>query len=89
MRKIAIAAFSALTFSTAAFAASGAMTLTLDTVLGTSIEVIQTTLIDMGYEVRKSEMEDGQIEVYFVGNGQRGEVYVSPTTGKPTRIKIK
>lgn len=89
MRKIAIAAFSALTLSTAAFAASGTMTLTLDTVLGTSIEEVQTTLTDMGYQVRKSEMEDGQIEVYFVGNGQRGEVYVSPATGKPTRIKMK
>ena len=29
------------------------------------------------------------MEVYFVGNGQMGEVYVSTETGKPTKINLK
>jgi hypothetical protein len=43
----------------------------------------------MGYEVRKAEMEDGKIEVYFVRDGQMGEVYVNPQTGAVTKLELK
>lgn len=59
------------------------------TVMGTTLEQVQTKLVEMGYEVRKAEMEDGQIEVYFVRNGKMGEVYVSPETGRITKLDVK
>ncbi len=63
--------------------------LTKGTVLGTSITQVQANLAELGYQVRKSEMEDGKIEVYFVKGNQMGEVYVSTTTGIVTKIEMK
>lgn len=63
--------------------------LSMDSTLGTSIAEVTASLTGMGYEVRKTEMEAGKMEVYFVGNGHMGEVYVSTTTGKPTKIEMK
>ncbi len=83
MRKFIILAVLAL--ATPAFAAE----LTMDTLLGTTIPEVQTNLTDMGYQVRKSEMEDGEIEVYFVKDNKMGEVYVSAETGKVTKLKMK
>ncbi|WP_292289917.1 PepSY domain-containing protein [Marivita sp.] len=85
MRKIILSSLTAAVFATQAFAA----TLSMDTVLGTTVEAVTASLAEMGYEVRKSEMEDGKIEVYFVGNNQMGEVYVDARTGKPMKLEIK
>jgi hypothetical protein len=63
--------------------------LSTGTVLGTTQAEVQAKLIDMGYEVRKSEMEDGKIEVYFIKDKKMGEIYVSTATGKVTRLKMK
>ena len=63
--------------------------LTKDTVLGTSMDAVKKSLTDMGYEVRKAEMEDGNIEVYFVKGNKKGEVYVSPKDGKIVKLKMK
>jgi hypothetical protein len=63
--------------------------LSSDTVLGTTIEQVQAKLTELGYEVRKAEMEDGKIEVYFVKDGKMGEVYVNPETGKVTKLDVK
>ena len=63
--------------------------LTMNTVLGTTMPAVQTKLAEMGYEVRKSEMEDGKIEVYFVKGDKMGEVYVSTVTGKVTKLEMK
>lgn len=89
MRKFALAALATAALSTGALAQSSDMTITKDTVLGTTMEEVTAALTKMGYEVRKSEMEDGEMEVYFVGDGKKGEVYVSQETGKPTKIKVK
>lgn len=62
---------------------------TMDTVLGTTIPEVTAKLAGMGYEVREAEIENGRIEVDFTDNDRRGEVYVSTTTGKPTKIEIK
>ena len=85
MRKIIITSLAITAFASQAFAAE----LTKDTVLGTTLEEIKVSLTDMGYEVRKSEMEDGEIEIYVVKDGKMAEVYVSPSTGKPTKIEMK
>ncbi|WP_298858773.1 PepSY domain-containing protein [uncultured Sulfitobacter sp.] len=63
--------------------------ITANTVLGTTMDEVQTKLVEMGYEVRKAEMEDGKIEVYFVKDGKMGEAYVSTTTGAITKLEIK
>lgn len=63
--------------------------LTMDTTLGTTLMDVQAKLTEMGYEVRKAEMEDGEIEVYFIKDGKMGEAYVSPETGKITKLETK
>lgn len=66
-----------------------ALDLDTDTVLGTTIEQAQAALTEMGYEVRKAEMEDGKIEVYFIKDGKMGEAYLSAETGKITKLEMK
>lgn len=66
-----------------------ALDLDTDTVLGTMIEQAQAALTEMGYEVRKAEMEDGKIEVYFIKDGKMGEAHVSAETGKITKLEMK
>ena len=83
MRKLALISLLALT--TPAFAED----LTMDTVLGTTLQEVQAKLTEMGYEVRKGEAEDGKIEVYFVRGNEKGEVYVSPETGKITKLDVE
>jgi hypothetical protein len=83
MRKLALIAMMAL--ATPALAEDVSM----DSVLGKTMEEVQASLTAMGYEVRKAEMEDGKIEVYFVRDGQMGEVYVNPQTGAVTKLELK
>lgn len=66
-----------------------ALDLSTDTVLGTTMEQAQATLTEMGYEVRKAEMADGKIEIYFIKDGKMGEAYVSAETGKITKLEMK
>ena len=58
-------------------------------VLGTTIDEVTASLTAMGYQVRKAEMEDGKIEVYFVRDGKMGEVYVDARTGAVTKLNLK
>lgn len=83
MRKLALIAL--LAIATPALAED----LTADMELGTTLEQVQARLTEMGYEVRKGEMEDGKIEVYFVRDGKMGEVYVSTETGRITKLDVK
>jgi hypothetical protein len=83
MRKLALITLLAL--ATPAFAED----LSTDTVLGTTLEQVQAKLTEMGYEVRKAEMEDGKIEAYFVKDGKMGEVYVNTETGQITKLDMK
>jgi hypothetical protein len=62
---------------------------TMQSVLGTTMEDVQASLIAMGYEVRKAEMEDGKIEVYFVRGSQMGEIYVDPTSGAVLKLDLE
>ncbi len=57
--------------------------------IGTEIGAIASALSERGYEVRKTEREDGKVEVYAVREGRRFEIYVDPETGAVTRVKEK
>ena len=83
MRKLAIIAL--MTLASPALAED----VTMNSVLGTTLDEVQASLTAMGYEVRKAEMEDGQIEVYFIRDDQMGEVYVNPRTGAVLKLEIK
>jgi hypothetical protein len=63
--------------------------LAMDAELGTDEAVVTAKLVEMGYEVRKSAMEDGKLEMYVVKNGKMGEVYVDTTSGKVTKLLLK
>ncbi|MGG7565370.1 PepSY domain-containing protein [Rhodovulum sp. DZ06] len=56
---------------------------------GATMQDVTGWLAAQGAEVRKSEMEDGKIEVYFVKDGKMGEIYVSTATGAVTKVKRK
>ena len=83
MRKLALIAL--IAFATPALAED----VTMDSTLGKTMEEVKASLTAMGYEVRKAEMEDGKIEVYFVREGKMGELYVSPETGAVTKLEVK
>lgn len=93
MNKFALVTLFALATPALAIPALASQTfaeeLSKGTVLGTNMEEVQTSLTEMGYEVRKAEMEDGKIEVYFVKDGEMGEVYVSPETGQIIKLDMK
>lgn len=81
MRKLILASAAIL----AAFPAL-AGDLMLDTELGTTVDAAKAKLVEMGYDVRKSDMEDGMIEFYVVKDKMMAEIYVNPTTGKVVKI---
>ncbi len=58
-----------------------------DTVLGQTEDAVRSALTELGYDVRKIEEEDGQIEAYVVKDGEMAEVYVDPATGKISKVK--
>ena len=64
-----------------------ALALEVGTPLGTTQDGVRATLSADGYDVRKIENEDGQIEAYAVKDGQGIEIYVDAGTGAVTRIK--
>ncbi|MGV6805803.1 MAG: PepSY domain-containing protein [Ruegeria sp.] len=64
-----------------------AMDLAADAELGKNEAEVRAALTELGYDVRKIEMEDGEIEAYVVKDGQMAEVYVDPTSGKIAKIK--
>lgn len=54
--------------------------------LGTSEEAVRSALTDLGWEVRKIDMEDGMIEAYAVMGKDMAEIYVDPASGEIVRI---
>jgi len=57
------------------------------TALGTTEDEVWITLTDMGYEVRRTEMENGAIEAYYIKGDEKGEVYVDAGTGQIIKIE--
>ncbi|WP_170588276.1 PepSY domain-containing protein [Ruegeria arenilitoris] len=66
-----------------------ALDLAPDTELGKTEAEVRTALTELGYDVRKIEMEDGEIEAYVVKDGHMAEVYVDPASGKIQKIEDK
>lgn len=81
MRNLLIAAALVLT-TVPAFATD----LEMGTVLGTSEDAVKAALIDLGWDVRKLDMEDGMIEAYAVMGKEMAEIYVDPTSGEIVKI---
>lgn len=63
--------------------------LAVGTNVGKTASAARQALTKMGFDVRKSEMERGRIELYVVKNDMRREVYVDPASGNIQRIKVK
>lgn len=80
MKQIILA--SALLFAAPAFAEG----LTMGMALGTTPDAVKAALTDMGWDVRKLDMEDGMIEAYAVMGNQMAEIYVNPTTGEVVKV---
>jgi len=57
--------------------------------LGKSEDAVRAALTKAGYDVRKTEMEDGNIEAYVVKDGHKGTLVVSPSTGKLVKSEMK
>ena len=83
LRALSAAAF-ALLFAPALVLAADAPIAVGDPV-GDSPEAVRQTLTGRGCEVRKTDREDGMLEVYAICGGARLELYVRD--GKIARIK--
>lgn len=55
--------------------------------VGKSKAEIAQNLEQQGYEVRKVETEDGNLEAYAILDRKRVEIYVDPQTGNVVKIK--
>lgn len=75
----------AITLSGGAFAASEAIE--AGTVLGTTADALRDALTEKGYEVRKIDAEDDELEAYAIRDDHRYEIYVSTETGAVTKVK--
>ncbi len=75
----------AMTIAGGAFASSEAIE--TGTVLGKNADAIREALVDKGFEVRKIDTEDDELEAYAVRGEHRYEIYVSTETGAVTKVK--
>lgn len=64
-----------------------ALDLAPETALGKTETEVRAALTELGYDVRKIEVEDGEIEAYVVKDGKMAEVHVDPVTGKIAKIE--
>jgi hypothetical protein len=55
--------------------------------LGKDAEAITSALVAKGYEVRKVEIEDHELEAYALKAGARYEIYVDMASGAVTKVK--
>ena len=55
--------------------------------LGKDAGAITAALVAKGYEVRKVESEDDELEAYALKNGVRYEIYVDTASGAVTKVK--
>jgi hypothetical protein len=79
-------------FAFAAFVLAGpafADDITLGAVLGATPEDIRANLTAMGYDVRKMEFEDGEIEVKMVKGIAMIELHVNRASGQVVEIEYE
>lgn len=76
-----------LAFGLALLAAPSFAEVTTGAMVGHDEAEIRATLTAEGYEVRKVEVEDGEIEAYAVKDGKMLEIYTDAASGLVTEIK--
>ena len=81
MRKLILAA--ALAAFASPILAEG---LEMGLALGTTEDTVRAALTEMGYEVRKFDMEDGMMEVYAVKGSEMAEIYIDVNTGAIVKV---
>lgn len=67
--------------------ASAAIAVERGDTVGTDGAAIRSALEADGYEVRKIETEDGELEAYALKDGKRYEIHVDPASGKVSRVE--
>ena len=87
MKTSLIAAVAALALPLGRAVASETEDALVGTDAGPTPEAIEATLAAKGFEVRKVEAEDGELEAYAVKDGERYEIYVDPATGKIVKVE--
>lgn len=53
-----------------------------------SIEAISAKAAEMGYDVRKVEVDDGCYEVYGIKDGVKTEVYFHPVSAEVVKVEL-
>ncbi len=53
-----------------------------------SIEAISAKATEMGYDVRKVEVDDGCYEVYGIKDGVKSEIYFHPVSAEVVKVKL-
>ncbi|MDP6952112.1 MAG: PepSY domain-containing protein [Alphaproteobacteria bacterium] len=71
----------------ALYAGAAAATVMSGDYVGKTKAEIAANLEQHGYEVRKVEDEDGELEAYAILDRQRFEIYVDPQTGNVVKIE--
>jgi hypothetical protein len=87
MRKTVFSAALAAALGLAMGAAAAPADIAKGETLGNDAEAITAALVAKGYEVRKVESEDGELEAYALKDGVRYEIYVDTASGAVTKVK--
>lgn len=95
MRPFIIAAVTAIALSpaaiaTSAFASDDSRCTTTEASTWLSMGDLEAKAKDLGYDVRKMEIEGTCVEVYAIDkDGKKVEAYLDPSTGAVVRTKVK
>lgn len=89
MKKFILATTTLLAFTTAmpAFATGDNYCGNADTSTWMSVDALKMKAIEMGYDVKKVEIDDGCYEIYAIKDGKRVEAYLNPVSGDVVRVK--
>lgn len=90
MKKLIIATTTILALTTAmpAFASSDNYCGNADTSTWMSVDALKVKASEMGYDVKKVEIDDGCFEIYAIKDGKRVEAYLNPVSGEVVRVEI-
>lgn len=58
-----------------------------DTSTWMSVDALKLKATEMGYDVKKVEIDDGCFEIYAIKDGKRVEAYLNPVSGEVVRVK--
>ena len=87
MRKTIFSATLAAALAAAIGASAAPEEIAPGVTLGANPDAIRASLVEKGYEVRKIQTEDDELEAYALKDGHRYEIYVDTTSGAVTKVK--